>query len=186
MIRFVNGVPSAIWYSQHGNGESFRFNAIGLQKKGLRPIVFSAQGTHANYATAGKHDHTIPDVPSSIGPLIDTTDATGPLWDPILSAYFYTVTFPVGTANGDGANPLFTPADNGVEAGSALTGYLLYKGQWGDDQLLSSDPRQSEFFGFYKYTSGPTGPRDKQLNRKAVCPDNGNPCIVRSIVTPGG
>lgn len=33
-----------------------------------------------------------------------------------------------------------------------------------------------------KYTNGPTGPADKQLQRKKVCPDNGILCIVRNIL----
>lgn len=147
MIRFTNGEPTAIWYSQHGNGEAFHWNALGLKKQGTRPIAYSAKGSHATYARAGKHDHTIPDLPSPIGPLIDTTDDTGPLWDPLKSAYFYTVTFPSGTALGDGSSPSFTAAGPGVSAGSAPTAYLRYNGHWGDAQLLGDDSRQSEFFG---------------------------------------
>ena len=34
MIRFANGVPTAVWYSQHDNGEAFTYGA--LLKSGLR------------------------------------------------------------------------------------------------------------------------------------------------------
>jgi hypothetical protein len=54
----------------------------------------------------------------------------------------------------------------------------------GDQQYASNDAKQEEFFGFYKYTSGPTGPQDKQLNRTKVCPDNGILCIIRDSLGP--
>lgn len=223
MIRFTNGEPSQMWFSEHDNGEAFQWSAVN--KTGNRvstplsgssflpqcalplfksprttlfplrstlqdptnhaislnqPLVFSGNGTHANWATTGTHDHTIPNLPLPDGPLEDYTDDAGPRWDPTASAYFYSVTFPAGTAPGDDSNPTFT-AYNGQDP----TAWLYYEGQWGDDQLPSSDPRQKEFFGFYKYTAGPTGPRDKQLNRVQVCPDNGDACVVRDVVTPG-
>lgn len=49
MIRFLNGVPQAIFYSQHSDGEAFAWSAVA--KNGVRPIVYSAGGSHANYAT---------------------------------------------------------------------------------------------------------------------------------------
>ncbi|KAI9717853.1 MAG: hypothetical protein M1828_007092, partial [Chrysothrix sp. TS-e1954] len=166
MIRFNNSKPSQIWYSEHGNGEAFTYDAI--KKSGQRPIAYSGNGTHANWATVGTHDHAIPDVSFPGGPLKDTTNA-GPLWDPVKAAYFYRVTFPSGTADGDSSSPSFT-AYNGQDP----TGYLDFTGAWGDDQLARNDPRQKEFFGFYKYTGGPTGPRDKDLNRQKICPNNGD------------
>lgn len=54
MMRFVGGTPTAIWYSQHEYGEAFLYQAV--QKAEDRPICFSAKGSHANYAVAGKHD----------------------------------------------------------------------------------------------------------------------------------
>lgn len=50
---------------------------------------YSANGTHANYAINGTHDHTIPNLNLPEGPIEDYTD-NGPLWDPTLSAYYYT------------------------------------------------------------------------------------------------
>lgn len=64
--------------------------------------------------------------------------------------------------------------------------WLYFIGEWGDKQYPASDPRQVEPFNISlltKYTSGPTGPEDKQLYRTNVCPDNGNPCIVRPVLT---
>lgn len=51
MIRFLNGIPQTIWFSQHGNGEAFTYECV--EKHGQRPVVYSAQGSHANYATTG-------------------------------------------------------------------------------------------------------------------------------------
>lgn len=58
---------------------------------------------------------------------------------------------------------------------------------WGDEQYPDSDPRQLDYLDLgveYRYTSGPTGPEDKQLNRTDVCPDNGYTCIVRTVLGP--
>lgn len=51
MIRFANSTPQAIWFSQHASGQAFTYNA--LEKKGKRPIAYSGNGTHANYAVKG-------------------------------------------------------------------------------------------------------------------------------------
>jgi len=34
MVRFENGTPTAVWYSQHNNGEAFKYPI--LEKNGLR------------------------------------------------------------------------------------------------------------------------------------------------------
>jgi hypothetical protein len=137
-----------------------------------QPVVYIANGTHANYATSGTHDHTIPNVNLPKGPVQDYT-AKGPLWDPVLSAYWFSY---------DVTSQQFTAYDS-----STPVNWLYYLGRWGDKQYPDSDPRQEgilDISGLYKYTSGPTGPIDKQLNRTDVCPDNGNACIVRPILTP--
>lgn len=51
MIRFSNGAPQAIWYSQHASGQAFTYNAV--EKQGIRPYAYSGNGTHANYVIAG-------------------------------------------------------------------------------------------------------------------------------------
>ena len=51
MIRFANGTPTAMWFSQHASGQAFTYAA--LEKKGKRPLSYSGNGTHANYAVKG-------------------------------------------------------------------------------------------------------------------------------------
>jgi hypothetical protein len=134
--------------------------------------VYIANGTHANYATSGKHDHTIPNIDLPDGPVEDYTNK-GAFWDPAKSAYWYSY-----NAN----SQQFTAYD-----ASTPVNWLYFLGRWGDKQYPNSDPRQQTIFnipGSQKYANGPTGPEDKQLNRTHVCPDNGNLCIVRSILTP--
>ena len=168
MIRFENGDPVAIWFSQHGNGEAFTYNAV--EKEGIRPITYSAQGSHANYAIVGTHDHTIPDLNLPAGFLLDYT-SRGMLWDPTLNTYFY---------NYNATTMSFSAAD-----GNSPVGAMNYRGRWGDKQYPDDDPRQPPpFFGFRKYVGGPTGPYDKQLNRTLICPANGIPCIVRDSLGP--
>jgi hypothetical protein len=162
MIRFQDGVPQEIWYSQHSNGEAFTYEAV--EKEGIRPISYSAMGSHASYAIAGTHDHTIPDLNLPNGLIQDYT-SKGTMWDPAKNSYWYIF---------DAETSSFHDANSGSPVGA-----MYFKGQWGDEQYASNDRRQKRFFGFYKYTSGPTGPRDKQLNRTKVCPDNGILCIVR-------
>lgn len=167
MIRFENGTPSTMWFSQHGNGQAFTYEC--LEKKGIRPISYSAKGSHANYAIAGTHDHLIPDLNLPGGILQDYT-SRGLIWDPTLSSYFYKY-----SANASAFEPI-----NGSPVGA-----MYYRGRWGDQQYPDSDPKQPPpFFGFRKFVSGPTGPWDKDLNRTKVCPDNGIPCIVRTALGP--
>lgn len=57
---------------------------------------------------------------------------------------------------------------------------MNFRGKWGDPQFQDGDERQRDFLGFKKFASGPTGPWDKYLDRKTVCPENGLRCVVRS------
>jgi len=172
MIRFENGVPQAVWYSQHGNGQAFTYTTVQKFNSGIRPISYSARGSHANYAIPGTHDHTIPDLNLPSGLIQDYT-SKGMLWDPTLSSYFYNF-----ISTDDRSQP-WEPINE------SPLGAMLFKGQWGDEQYPESDKRQKKpFFGFTKYVSGPTGPWDKQLNRTKVCPDNGILCIVRDVLSP--
>ncbi|RDW77665.1 hypothetical protein BP6252_05718 [Coleophoma cylindrospora] len=169
MIRFQDGKPETMWFSQHGNGQAFTYGAV--EKEDIRPISYSAAGSHANYAIAGSHDHSIPDANLPFGFLIDHT-SQGILWDPTLNAYLYVY---------NGTDRSFSAGGNGTSP----VGAMNFKGQWGDQQYPESDPKQGKpFFGFYKYVGGPTGPWNKGLNRNLTCPDNGIPCIIRTIKGP--
>ncbi|RMZ75618.1 hypothetical protein DV738_g5389, partial [Chaetothyriales sp. CBS 135597] len=163
MIRFVNGEPSAIYFSQHSSGQAFRFSVIDKDPNSGRPLNFPARGSHANYPTSGQHDHTIPGVDLPVGALLEYT-SEGTLWDPLTQALFYNYNVTTST---------FTPL-NGQP-----TAFLSFLGHWGDDELPLSNSNQVDFFGFRKYTGGPTGPEDKNLNRSAVC--QSSPCIVIEI-----
>ncbi|KAI9674041.1 MAG: hypothetical protein M1829_003884 [Trizodia sp. TS-e1964] len=169
MIRFENGLPQAVWYSQHASGEAFTWDAV--QKIGDRAVTFSAIGTHANYAIAGTHDHTIPGLNLFFGPVEDKCDQ-GRLWDPTLSSFFYEWT---------GSTKTFTPGNMGDRNPTA---YLYFLGAWGDKQYPDSDSRQYNFWGETRFGDGPTGPMDKQLDRTNVCPDGGPPCYLRPFLTP--
>ncbi|KAK4495108.1 hypothetical protein PRZ48_013435 [Zasmidium cellare] len=170
MVRFENGTPSQIWYSQHSGGQAFDYAATEKHDS-VRPVTYSANGTHANYATPGTHDHTIPGVNLPAGPIEDHTDA-GFLWDPTLSAYFYSF---------DPASSSFTPYGD-----APAPGWLNFNGKWGDDKIPESDSRQDCTFGIdalCQYQAGPTGPKDKDLNRTNVCPD-GKDCPVYPVLLP--
>ncbi|EZF29009.1 hypothetical protein H101_07305 [Trichophyton interdigitale H6] len=166
MIRFRDGKPEAIWYSQHAAGQAFQYSAT--DKRGVRPIGFSGNGTHAVYATAGTHDHTIPGLDLPAGFLEDETDE-GTLWDPTLSAYVYSYSSTTG---------LFTPYDPNTP-----TNWLYYQGHWGDEQLPDDAPGQVELFGQRKYSTGPDGPMFKELVRDRVCPSGVKLCLVLPWVT---
>lgn len=155
MVRFKNGKPVALWYSQHASGEALLYKIV--EKHGVRPISYSAKGTHANYASPGTHDHAIPNFNLPLGILMDHCDK-GRLWDPTLNAYIYKY---------DAAANKYTPYDP-----SHPTGWLYFLGHWGDNQFLPNDPRQKghNIGEHLKYEGGPTGPYDKQLNRKDVWP----------------
>lgn len=170
MLRFENGTPSEMWYSQHSGGEAFDYSALEKHDS-VRPVTYCANGTHANYATSGTHDHTIPGINLPAGPIEDHTDA-GFLWDPTLSAYFYS--FDLSTST-------FTPHGD-----APAPGWLKFNGRWGDDKIPEDDKRQDCTLGIdalCQYTAGPTGPQDKDLDRTNVCPDGKN-CPVYPILLP--
>jgi hypothetical protein len=166
-----------MWFSQHEDGEAFEFSTLPTYNGGVRPIVYSANGSHANYATCGTHDHTIPglDLPFGLA-LVDYTDK-GYLWDPTLSAYYNSVTFAAGSST-----PVFGAYDD-----TTPVNWLNFVGAWGDEQYQSSYPGQYDIFGESRYTSGPTGPEDKDLNRgEGTCPSGDPaPCIILPFVLPG-
>jgi hypothetical protein len=173
-VRFHNGVPKAVFFSEHAFGEAYTWDAV--EKIGKRvsyagacnrtctntrqPIGFSATGTHAMYATAGVHPYVLPG-----GILHDVTDR-GPLWDPSMNMYSYTYDYQrdhLATSN-------LTP--------EAPIGFFYFAGHWGDKFYPLSDARQYRFLGQYHYVNGPLGPRFKNLGRQQICQGNGD-CILK-------
>jgi Vacuolar protein sorting-associated protein 62 len=51
MIRFQDGIPQAVYFSQHASSESFTYAAV--EKMGKRPVAYVAKGSHAVYGTTG-------------------------------------------------------------------------------------------------------------------------------------
>ncbi|KAI6780071.1 uncharacterized protein J7T54_004203 [Emericellopsis cladophorae] len=158
MVRFHDGKPTGIYYSQHVDGSAFDWNDNGLTIQDDRPLVFSAYGSHANYESPGEHVHD--------SALIDYCDA-GQLWDPMLSANFYQLD-PDAFAL---SRLALADADDASEANQ--TSFFYFKGRWGDIQYPDTDPRQKTVphFGLKRFVTGPQGPIVKQLVRKDLFPD---------------
>ncbi|KAL7623402.1 Vacuolar protein sorting-associated protein 62 [Parahypoxylon ruwenzoriense] len=158
MIRFESGVPRAVYFSEHEGGQAYAWQAV--EKRGnvtelQRPVIYSAVGSHAMYATPGNHAYVLP-----FGMLKDVTDR-GPLWDPSknLRGYWYDYTT---TKDDEGLEPV-------KENPNAPTNWFHYKGTWGDKLYGLNDARQWRLFGQYHYVTGPQGPKFKNLGREKVC-----------------
>ncbi|GMM33747.1 Vps62 protein [Saccharomycopsis crataegensis] len=185
LVRFYDGTPTHVWMSAHGGGNGYKFDAVekfgefdqgewhnhpnsrrNNGTKNQRPVIFSARGTHANYASVGQHAH---DLPYSI--LSDFTDR-GPLWDPAMNYLAYTW---------DGVN--LVPSLNKTSRITNNTDFiykynnrereygpwLFFMGQWGDKKMDPKDPRQVWSPWEYKYIDGPRGPLAKNLLRENIC-----------------
>ncbi|KAL9596929.1 MAG: hypothetical protein Q9219_005492 [cf. Caloplaca sp. 3 TL-2023] len=161
LIRFQHGKPISVFLSEHYFGEAYTYEAV--EKIGKRPVIYSAVGTHAMYATPGRHPYVLP-----LGLLHDQTDR-GPLWDPTLNAHTYTYNH---TSDHLRASHL-TP--------SAPLEWFYFNGHWGDKFYPLDDARQYVFAGQYHYVNGPLGPRWKHLGRRKVCQGRfEDPCVVRN------
>jgi hypothetical protein len=160
MIRFHHGKPKAVFFSEHNFGSAYSYEAV--EKIGKRPVIYSATGTHAMYATPGLHPYVLP-----WGILHDQTDR-GPLWDPALNSHAYT----------------YEPKNETLRASNltphAPTGWFHYAGRWGDKFYPLGDKRQYRFVGQYHYVSGPLGPKFKKLDRKKICQGpTSAPCVIK-------
>ncbi|KAI1501477.1 hypothetical protein F5X99DRAFT_200760 [Biscogniauxia marginata] len=158
MIRFEAGIPRAVFFSEHEGGQAYAWRAV--EKRGnatqiQRPVIYSAVGSHAMYATPGNHPYVLP-----FGMLKDVTDR-GPLWDPSKNfrGYWYDYT---ATGDMEGLEPV-------KENPGAPTSWFHYRGRWGDGLYGLDDQRQWRLFGQYHYVAGPNGPKFKNLGREKVC-----------------
>ncbi|CAK7268553.1 Vacuolar protein sorting-associated protein 62 [Sporothrix epigloea] len=181
MIRFENGVPRALFLSEHAGGQAYAWQALEKFTNASapdhdllpqRPVIYSAVGSHAMYALPGKHPYVLP-----FKMLRDETDK-GPLWDPAKNnlAYHYDYVLDreqeaIGESRkGPGdqqTHPAsLTPASSNPDA---PTSWFHFRGLWGDDLYELGDRRQWRLFGQYHYTEGPAGPKFKNLGRQKVC-----------------
>lgn len=160
MVRFHHGKPKYVYVSEHFFGEAYTYNAI--EKIGKRPVVYSAEGTHAMYATPGRHPYVLP-----LGLLHDETDR-GPLWDPTKNMHTYTYDLAEDDLQATNATP------------SAPIEWFHFRGHWGDKRYDLQDSRQYVFAGQYHYVNGPLGPKAKNLGRKSVCQGlETDPCVIK-------
>ena len=193
LMRFHNGVPKAIFFSAHSGGLAYSYNAVekgkGKGREG-RPVLYSAMGTHAMYATPGTQPYILP-----FGLLADVTDR-GPLWDPALNhlAYHFntSITHDQDAKSISSFSSLFQSRDQELHVmqdtlqpascnPAAPTSWWWYSGHWGDKFYELMDLRQWRFAGQYHYVNGPLGPLFKNLGRNKVCQSRGSCRILESI-----
>ena len=174
LIRFQHGKPRVVFLSEHNFGSAYSYSA--LEKLTLpthptreRPVVYSAIGSHAMYATAGLQPYILP-----LGLLHDAT-SRGPLWDPALNLHAFS----------------YNPTSDTLTASSRTphspTGWFFFNGKWGDKAYPLSDPRQYGWLGEYHYVNGPLGPRFKNLGRRKVCQGRfEDECVVKHWLEAAG
>ncbi|PGH12517.1 hypothetical protein AJ80_06678 [Polytolypa hystricis UAMH7299] len=162
LVRFHNGTPKTVYFSEHSGGEAYSYKAV--EKIGKRPVIYSATGTHAMYATPGTHSYILP-----WGLLHDRTDR-GPLWDPALNSHVYTYDYKNDTLRASTVTP------------QAPTEWFYFAGHWGDKFYPLGDERQYRFAGQYHYVNGPLGPRFKNLGRQDACQSDETPCVIKNWI----
>ncbi|KAK2603684.1 Vacuolar protein sorting-associated protein 62 [Conoideocrella luteorostrata] len=166
MVRFEHGVPRGIFFSEHEGGQAYAWDAV--EKRGKRPVIYSAVGSHAMYATPGDHPYVLP-----FKMLKDVSDK-GPLWDPALNNYAYHYNYKLEkhteldeeAVDAQNRPPSLVPAAKNPHA---PTSWFHYNGYWGDRLYTLADMRQWRLFGQYHYVTGPTGPKFKRLGRSKMC-----------------
>lgn len=168
MMRFENGEPRGLFFSEHEGGQAYAWEAV--EKRGDRPVIYSAVGSHAMYPLPGDHPYIIP-----FRLLKDVTDR-GPLWDPALNNYAYHYDYTkekredveepdVEEEPPPNTHSLVPAASNP----NAPTSWFHYNGRWGDQVYSLADLRQWRLFGQYHYVTGPSGPKFKRLHRSKLC-----------------
>ncbi|WP_431419222.1 Vps62-related protein [Actinokineospora sp.] len=76
-IRFVGGLPTKVYYSQHADGQEFTFGDKRIRLTGWRPDVYSAKGSHGSYPGTGVHVYR--GLPN--GDQLKDETGSGVLWD---------------------------------------------------------------------------------------------------------
>lgn len=161
-VRFVDGEPVSMFFSEHSGGAAYEFGVV--EKIGKRPVTYSARGSHANYPTPGVHYYAIP-----LHLLADHTNK-GYLWDPLKNNYLYHYNLETDTLTPDASN-LNAPVE-----------WFHYEGRWGDKFYPLNDRRQYRVVGQYHYVNGPTSCKMKNLGRVEICQNEGI-CVVQPSLT---
>jgi hypothetical protein len=175
MIRFVHGKPTAVHLSAHSDGVAYTYDA--MEKRDSRPVVYCAGGSHAFYAKSGNHAYS---PVGRLGPVDHTSQ--GPLWDPTLNyiASYHDTSKPEGekfipvTVHGGEPGKDFAPEE--------IKAVLSFRGRWGNSFLGKSRHHDLPLAGKLKklmWAQGPSGPRDKYLDRPTL--NITNPNILHSI-----
>ena len=161
-------MPYAIYFSQHGAGSAYYWSVPNFIDK--RPVTFIATGSHANYIKAGTQEYT------PAGDIVADHTDVGYYWDVTQNyrGYWY-----------DNSTKTFSKAGGAGMGGSEETGetatWLSWDGMWGDQQYMDTYPGQYCVFGECHYTSGPTGPVDKNLGRVTMCESKSQCTIFNNI-----
>ncbi|PVF99090.1 hypothetical protein CPB86DRAFT_320176 [Serendipita vermifera] len=127
MIRFRKSVPEAMHLSAHSDGNSWTWDKF--EKKGDRPVIYSAGGSHAMYPTKGKHEYSGVFL---VGP-VDHTSA-GYLWDPVQN--FVCARSHHGEADSPCSHYTHMssshPGFNQTHSPDDVVTVLTYQGRWGN------------------------------------------------------
>ena len=196
LVRFQNGQPKAVFFSEHNFGSAYSYEAVEkFGKRVCRPnfhfpypllpfehTYFSHPKTYLLthtlylsqpilYSAVGTHAmYSTPGYQPYILPLGLLQDRTdrGPLWDPALNMLTYTYNHHTDILHPTASTP------------SAPTSWFFFNGHWGDKSYSLDDKRQYGLIGEYHYVNGPLGPRFKHLGRRKVCEGAyEDPCIIR-------
>lgn len=171
MVRFVNGAPDVVYYSEHASGSAYKYTTV--EKMGVRPVSYIATGTHANYATPGNHNYQ--HIPFDL--LKDQTDK-GPLWDVTKNfrGFWY-----------NPSSRVVTPATGaGIGGQSQIPegpGWLNFAGFWGDQKWPTNRFGQYCAGNECHMADGPTGPLAKNLGRTVPCQDE-TKCPIQTRLVP--
>lgn len=167
MVRFINGTPDTVYYSEHSSGAAYKYSAV--EKVGVRPVSYIATGTHANYATSGNHTY-------EQAPIGNSTDQTnkGPIWDIAenFRGFWY------NPSNGALSLALGAGTGGALEISEGPS-WLNFSGYWGDQKWPIAKPGQYCVQDECLIDDGPTGPLSKNLGRTAPC-QNESSCNVQT------
>ena len=140
VILDLRGKPLSVGYSQHSAGA--RRAWITTPRRGLRPLVYVALGSHANYFEPGRHRFD----PRVVSPLL-------------ISVIEQNGERPVdNTARGRVVRPTL------VQVSATAPSWMAFAGKWGEDEYLKVPGGQPVASG----GAGPVGPAFHEQWRRPV------------------